>query len=336
MFHFEMVEQNVCNQYTYYKTLDYPCTSCCKERLRERKGKQMTLGEKLFQLRKSKELSQEQLALKLSVSRQAISKWELNEAIPETINIIQLSKLFEVSIDYLLKEDFEKDNEINAQTDSVAENLFDHEPEITDTRYLPEWMTHYSKIPAIAFASSAVYMLISSFLNHWSFNLYGNSLLLVIAAMLWIASILLIKKMTLSTLNNPQNMRIRNPKMITVFIVCLCIPLAVNIYNLIFHSFTYFAHIILDICMLFPIIKFKKEYTSDKTQSKSHIAFIYRWIRWVSRFYLVIAICIITFALGFLLFYNWTPLTPFINILITALPYVPVIFFSMFIHENDS
>jgi transcriptional regulator with XRE-family HTH domain len=65
----------------------------------------MTLGEKLQQLRKSKSMSQEQLATQITVSRQAISKWELGESMPDTDNILQLSKLFGVSTDYLLNDE---------------------------------------------------------------------------------------------------------------------------------------------------------------------------------------------------------------------------------------
>ena len=65
----------------------------------------MTFGEKLQLLRKQNGMSQEQLALKLDVSRQAISKWELNNSLPDTENAIQLSQLFCVSLDYLLKDD---------------------------------------------------------------------------------------------------------------------------------------------------------------------------------------------------------------------------------------
>lgn len=71
----------------------------------------MTFGEKLKILRKSKGMSQEQLAAQITVSRQAISKWELGESLPDTENVIQLSKLFRVSIDYLLKDEFQSDNE---------------------------------------------------------------------------------------------------------------------------------------------------------------------------------------------------------------------------------
>ena len=64
----------------------------------------MKLGEKLQQLRKRSGLSQEQLASQLAVSRQAVSKWELDETMPDTENVIQLSRIFGVSCDYLLQD----------------------------------------------------------------------------------------------------------------------------------------------------------------------------------------------------------------------------------------
>lgn len=67
----------------------------------------MTLGEKLQKLRKDQKMSQEELASKITVSRQSVSKWELNEALPDTENIIQLSKVLGVSIDYLLNNEIE-------------------------------------------------------------------------------------------------------------------------------------------------------------------------------------------------------------------------------------
>lgn len=64
----------------------------------------MRLGEKIQTLRKQKGMSQEQLASKITVSRQAVSKWELNETIPDIENLIQLSKILESSLDYLLDD----------------------------------------------------------------------------------------------------------------------------------------------------------------------------------------------------------------------------------------
>lgn len=65
----------------------------------------MTFGEKIHTLRKNAGLSQEELAEKLDVSRQAISKWERGAGYPETEKTIRMSRLFGVSLDYLLGED---------------------------------------------------------------------------------------------------------------------------------------------------------------------------------------------------------------------------------------
>ena len=70
----------------------------------------MTLGEKIARQRKELNYTQEQLADILGVSRQSISKWESDIAYPETDKLIELGKLFDCSMDYLLKEEItEKD-----------------------------------------------------------------------------------------------------------------------------------------------------------------------------------------------------------------------------------
>ncbi|MCM1497603.1 MAG: helix-turn-helix domain-containing protein [Clostridium sp.] len=63
----------------------------------------MNFSEKLLTLRKAKDLTQEQLAEKLDVSRQSISKWESGQATPELDKIVALSAVFDVTTDYLLK-----------------------------------------------------------------------------------------------------------------------------------------------------------------------------------------------------------------------------------------
>ena len=72
----------------------------------------MKLSEKIIQLRKSNGWSQEDLAEKLNVSRQAISRWEGATAQPDATNILQLSKLFGVTTDYLLNDEYESDNDL--------------------------------------------------------------------------------------------------------------------------------------------------------------------------------------------------------------------------------
>lgn len=82
----------------------------------------MTFGEKLQTLRKQNGMSQEQLSSQLTISRQAISKWELDSSLPDTENIIQLSKLFNVSIDYLLKDEIENTDDGAIKMDIITES----------------------------------------------------------------------------------------------------------------------------------------------------------------------------------------------------------------------
>ena len=67
----------------------------------------MILAEKISEERKKNGWSQEELADKLGVSRQAVSKWESAGSIPELQKIIQLAALFNISTDYLLKDEIE-------------------------------------------------------------------------------------------------------------------------------------------------------------------------------------------------------------------------------------
>lgn len=64
----------------------------------------MKLFVKIQQLRKQNGMSQEKLAQLLGVSRQSVSKWESGQSLPEIDKIIQLSNIFEVTTDYLLKD----------------------------------------------------------------------------------------------------------------------------------------------------------------------------------------------------------------------------------------
>ena len=74
----------------------------------------MTLSDKIVRHRKANGWSQEELAERLYVSRQAVSRWENGSALPDAENILQISKLFNVSADYLLNDGCEKDGDISA------------------------------------------------------------------------------------------------------------------------------------------------------------------------------------------------------------------------------
>lgn len=72
-------------------------------------GRMNTIGERIYDIRKKRNLSQGELADKLDVSRQTVSKWENNMCLPEVEKLLQLSEALGVTTDYLLKGVAEKD-----------------------------------------------------------------------------------------------------------------------------------------------------------------------------------------------------------------------------------
>lgn len=83
----------------------------------------MILEDKLIQLRKKKGWSQEELADRMDVTRQSVSKWESGQSIPDLEKILKLSELFGVSTDYLLKENIEETQNINYTKDNPVRNV---------------------------------------------------------------------------------------------------------------------------------------------------------------------------------------------------------------------
>lgn len=67
----------------------------------------MKFSEKLIRLRKIKGITQDELASEVGVSRQAVYKWESGQSYPEVLKLIELKRLFEISIDDLLDENYE-------------------------------------------------------------------------------------------------------------------------------------------------------------------------------------------------------------------------------------
>lgn len=80
----------------------------------------MEFSEKLMCLRRGAGLSQEQLADRLGVTRQSVSKWESGTAMPELSKLIALSELFEVSVDYLVKDYLDEAGSHEAPRDEVV------------------------------------------------------------------------------------------------------------------------------------------------------------------------------------------------------------------------
>lgn len=79
----------------------------------------MKFEEKLISLRKKTGLSQEELADRLGVSRQAISRWELGSTLPDAPNLLKLSDLFGVSIDYLLRDGEESEPTVSPERETA-------------------------------------------------------------------------------------------------------------------------------------------------------------------------------------------------------------------------
>ncbi len=88
----------------------------------------MTLADKIISLRKQKGWSQEELAEKLDVTRQSVSKWESAQSVPDISKILQISELFGVTTDYLLKDNDveiyqeEKNEEKSIEKEEATEN----------------------------------------------------------------------------------------------------------------------------------------------------------------------------------------------------------------------
>lgn len=102
----------------------------------------MKLSDKLIELRKEKGWSQEDFAEKLDVSRQAISRWENGTALPDAQNILRISRLFNVTTDYLLNDDYESEKEIPVVETATEESV----PSASKKKF-PYWCL----IPAICF-----------------------------------------------------------------------------------------------------------------------------------------------------------------------------------------
>ena len=79
----------------------------------------MNLADKIIQLRKKQGWSQEELAEKVNVTRQSVSKWESSASVPDLDKIVKLSEIFKVTIDYLLKD--EADGQVAGDSISAGE-----------------------------------------------------------------------------------------------------------------------------------------------------------------------------------------------------------------------
>ncbi len=97
----------------------------------------ITFSEKLMDLRRKSGLSQEQLADRLGVTRQSVSKWESGTAMPELVKLISLSDIFGVSVDYLVKDYLEEPESADGGDDLSAQQAVRLEKKVDElTNYV--------------------------------------------------------------------------------------------------------------------------------------------------------------------------------------------------------
>ncbi len=132
------------------------------ESRKERQVAEMTTGEKIAALRKEQGMSQEALGEKLGLSRQAVSKWEADQAVPTMDNLMELSKLFNVPVDTLLRPDAE----LAPKTEDTAEN--ENKPVRNVNR---KW-----KIAAIAAAGLLCVSVVCSAVSLWRVIVMQNQI----------------------------------------------------------------------------------------------------------------------------------------------------------------
>lgn len=126
----------------------------------------MAFGENLAILRKRKGLSQEQLAEKLNLTRQTVSKWELNQSTPDINLLLQLSDIFQVSTDYLIKGEREE-----------SKGSSKDEPETSNNSAFPihtqgiaayQWCFYFGLVSAAISLIGIIALVICSALHPWT------------------------------------------------------------------------------------------------------------------------------------------------------------------------
>ena len=128
----------------------------------------MNFSEKLLALRKANDLTQEQLAEKLDVSRQSISKWESGQAVPELDKIVALSAVFDVTTDYLLKSS--EIDDLSVKTEMLEKQQQQILIREQKRRQILECVAYSVAVYLIFFA---VYLIVR-FLFFWEWGWVGN------------------------------------------------------------------------------------------------------------------------------------------------------------------
>ena len=100
----------------------------------------LSLGERIFTLRQERGISQADLARRLDVSRQAVSKWEKGQSSPDTVKLIQLAELFDVEVEYLATG-------IKPEPKSVVLNVVETVERVEEKIVVKEIIRHVKRRP---------------------------------------------------------------------------------------------------------------------------------------------------------------------------------------------
>ena len=129
----------------------------------------MEFNNKLYELRKQKGFSQEELANRLNVSRQTISKWEVGESTPDMENLVAISELFEISLDELVLNKVPEEVDTSAQVvksefySDIKENVLTDENRKKAKKGLKIAAIVFGIIVLIDLISFVIYVLMNGF-----------------------------------------------------------------------------------------------------------------------------------------------------------------------------
>lgn len=124
----------------------------------------MTIADRIQSLRKSKGMSQEELADAAGVSRQAVSKWESEQSTPDLDKVIILSEIFDVTTDYLLRGIEPVENNDHKTMADVVDSKILTEKNSKRAKSILKWvLIGLGALFAIDFVSMLIYFLINGF-----------------------------------------------------------------------------------------------------------------------------------------------------------------------------
>lgn len=120
----------------------------------------MTFGERIQLLRKQRKMSQEELGEKLEVTRQTISKWELDQSTPDLDYIIAISEFFDVTTDYLIKGGRDENSTLRSQSALISAPQLQYCEDNFEDNSVDSNQPRYSSSPAAAISASSEYFVI--------------------------------------------------------------------------------------------------------------------------------------------------------------------------------